>query len=103
MAKTQDVPESLRLDRTLILERRADGGYEWCLVEQAEAPPFAEVAARARTALKRTRDDLAVIDHSLAEEADPAKQDLYLDKRKRRQDAERFLADFLGWVARRSG
>ncbi len=103
MAKMQDIPESLRLDRSLILEREADGGYAWRPVERGEAPPLAEVVSRARTVLKRTRDDLAVIDHSLTEETDSAKQDLYLDKRKRRQDAERFLADFLGWVARRSG
>jgi hypothetical protein len=97
-----DVPESLRLDRGLILEREADGGYAWHPVDGGEPPPLTEMVSRARTVLKRTRDDLAVIDHSLAQETDPAKQNLYLDKRKRRQDAERFLADFLGWVARRS-
>lgn len=95
-------PESLRLDRDLLLERDPEGGYVWRGIGAPEAPTLPEVVGRAKVILKRTRDDLAVIDHSLAQEANPAKQDLYLDKRKRRQDTERFLSDFLGWAARTS-
>ena len=95
-------PESLRLDRDLILERDSEGGYAWRGAGALAAPPLPEVVSRAKVILKRTRDDLAVIDHSLAQETSPAKQDLYLDKRKRRQDMERFLSDFLGWAARTS-
>ena len=93
-------PETLRLDCDVILERNPEGGYARRGVGALATPSLSEVVSRARVILKRTRDDLAVIDHSLAQKASAAKRDLYLDKRKRRQDAERFLADFLGWAAR---
>jgi hypothetical protein len=91
-----------RLDREVKVRRGEFGGFTWRRIGAGNPPTLADIVRRSRDALRRVQDDLAVIDHYLAEERDPAKRDLLLERRKRRQDAERFLSDFLGWVARTS-
>ena len=97
-----DESQRYRLDRDLIVERVGDSEYAWHRLGRRQAVALEEVVERARIVLRRTRDDLAVIDYHIAQERNRDRQNLHLDKRKRRQDAERFLADFLGWAAQRA-